>query len=111
MMNFRICAAVALAVALAASPVMAQQKELRLIVINGTGVAIEYFYFAGCGGGEWGRDRLGAKELIEPGARRSFSFRISTGKCCHDLRAKLHTGASRQKLNADLCRDAEWIVQ
>ena len=56
-----------------------------------------------------GQGPLGAKEIIEPGARKLFSIK-GGGDCCHDLRAKLQTVASRQKLNADVCRDPEWVV-
>ncbi len=80
-------------------------------MINGTDIAIEYFYFASCGGGEWGRDRLGAKEIIKPGARKVFSSKGGNDDCCQDMRAKLQTGASRQKLNADICRETEWLVK
>jgi hypothetical protein len=101
---------VALAAALAASPATAQHNEHRFTVTNGTDVAIEYFYVASCGAGAWGKDRLGAKEIIKPGARKQFGIRGSNDDCCQDMRAKLQTGASRQKLNADVCRESEWVV-
>ena len=111
MVEFRIVAMVAMAAVLAAHPVPAQQREHRLTVTNGTDVAIEYFYFAGCGAGEWGKDRLGAKEIIAPGARRLFSIKGDSDECCRDLRAKLQSGASRQKLDVDICRDSEWVLR
>jgi len=110
MMSSRIYAVVALAAALAASPATAQQNGHRFTVINGADVAIEYFYVASCGAGAWGKDRLGAKEIIKPGARKQFGIRGGNDDCCHDMRAKLQTGASRQKLNADVCRESEWVV-
>jgi hypothetical protein len=106
----RIFAIAAVAAVLAGCPATAQQGEHRLTVINGADVAIEYFFFANCGAGAWGKDRLGTREIIEPGARKLFSIKVDSGDCCHDLRAKLQTGASRQKLNADVCRDPEWVV-
>lgn len=111
MTNFRILACAALGAVLTAVAATAQQKEHRLIVTNGTDVAIEYFYFASCGAGEWGRDRLGAKEIIKPGSRKVFSIKGRNSDCCHDLRAKLLTGASRQKLGTDICREPEWLIQ
>ena len=110
MTKSRIFAIAAVAAVLAGCPATAEQGEHRLTVTNGADVAIEYFYFASCGAGVWGKDRLGAKEIIKPGARKLFSIKGGSGDCCHDLRAKLQTGASRQKLNADVCRDPEWVV-
>lgn len=111
MTNSYAFAVAAIVAALAAGPAMAQQKEHRLTVANDTDQAIEYFYFASCGAGEWGQDRLGNKEIIKPGARKVFSIRSASEHCCYDLRAKLQTGASRQKVNADICGGFEWMVR
>ena len=87
------------------------QQERYVTVINQTDAAVEYFYAAACGGGGWGKDRLGAKEIIDPGVRRQFKLSAAREGCCYDLRAKLHTGATQQKLNVDLCREPEWIIR
>ena len=88
-----------------------QPKDHRIAITNGTDTPIEYFYFAACGASEWGKDRLGAKEIIEPGERRQFSTRASGADCCHDMRAKMSTGATFQKLAVDVCREPEWVVR
>jgi hypothetical protein len=111
MTGLRIPAFTLAALLAGTGPAAAQTQDQRLVVINGTDTSIEFLYFAACGGGAWGKDRLGAKEVIEPGARRQFSIRGVAGGCCYDLRAKLVTGASRQKLNVDVCRDPEWLVR
>ncbi|MBX9588760.1 MAG: hypothetical protein K2X43_05605 [Hyphomonadaceae bacterium] len=109
--TLRIVATAAMAAALAGHPLSAQPSEHPLTVTNSTDMAIGYLYVAGCGAGEWGKDRLGAKEIIEPGARKLFSIKGGKDDCCYDLRAKLQSGASRQKLAVDLCREAEWVVR
>jgi hypothetical protein len=108
-MSFRL--SVAAAAVLICAGASAQQAEHRFTVTNGTGAAIDYVYVAACGAGTWGKDRLGAKESIKPGAKRVFSITGAQDACCHDLRIKLQTGASRQKLDVDVCREPEWVVR
>jgi hypothetical protein len=107
----RILAVAGLACIAAVWPASAQQKDQRIVVTNAADSPIEFFYFAACGAGEWGKDRLGAKEIIQPGAKRQFTTRVTAGDCCHDMRAKMATGASFQKLAVDVCRDPEWVVR
>jgi hypothetical protein len=96
---------------LALCPTHAQQKTQRILVTNGADIPIEFFYFAACGAGEWGKDRLGAKEVIQPGARRQFITKVTGSDCCHDMRAMMATGGSFQKLAVDVCRNPEWVVR
>jgi hypothetical protein len=104
----RACAVIALMLA-AASACAAAERQLT--VVNETDAAIEYFYAEACLGGGWGADRLGPDEVIEPGGRRLFMLSARGDGCCYDFRAKLITGASRQKHNVDLCRESEWVVR
>jgi hypothetical protein len=92
-------------------PVAAQQREYRFEVINVADAAIEYFYFSACDANNWRSDRLGRREVIEPGARRRFNMYDGIADCCRDLRAKLATGAARQKRGVDVCRETQWVVQ
>lgn len=110
-MDHRAIAIALLALVTLGKPAAGQQREHKLTVVNGADVAIEYFYSAPCGGDGWGNDRLAAKEIIKPGARRLFNFKGDSAACCYDLRAMLYTGASRQKLNTDVCREPEWVVR
>jgi hypothetical protein len=103
--------AVAGLVCLAVWPAAAQQKDQRILVTNGANNPIQYFYFAACGAGEWGKDRLGAKEVIQPGAKRVFTTKVAGSDCCHDMRARMATGGSFQKLAVDVCREPEWVVR
>ena len=96
---------------LALYPATAQQKDQRFVVTNGSDNPIEYFYFAACGSGDWGKDRLGAKEVIQPGAKRQFVTRVTGSECCHDMRAKMASGGSHQKLAVDVCQNPEWVVR
>ena len=92
-------------------PALAQQRNQQFTIVNGKDTPIEYVYFAACGAGEWGKDRLGARETIEPGARRRFTMPVTGNDCCYDLRAKMYTLATLQKLNVDICREPEWVVK
>jgi hypothetical protein len=111
MSRLRVLAAAALACVAAVWPAAAQQKDQRIVVTNGSDIPIEYFYFAACGASEWGKDQLGAKEVIRPGAKRQFVTRVTGGDCCRDMRAKLATDATFQKLAVDVCTTPEWVVR
>jgi hypothetical protein len=111
MSRLRIAAAAILAGSLAFHPASAQQKNQTITIVNGGDNPIEYVYFAACGAGDWGKDRLGAHETIKPGARRKFTARVTAGECCFDLRAKFYTLATFQKLNVDVCQTPEWVVK
>lgn len=86
-------------------------RDYRVTVLNSTDAAVDYFYFSACGVNKWGQDRLGKREVIQPGGKRIFDTRIGTADCCRDMRVTLSTGASRQKLGIDVCREREWIVR
>jgi hypothetical protein len=111
MSSLRILAAIGIACTLAQWPAAAQQRDQRIVITNGADNPIEYLYFAACGAGEWGKDRLGAKEVIQPGAKRQFTTRVTGSDCCHDLRVKMATGGSHQKLAVDVCQTPEWVVR
>ena len=104
-------AGVGLAALVTLGPAAAQQREYRFVVINDADAAIEYFYFSACGANDWRSDRLGAREVIERGARRQFDTYDGIRDCCRDMRVKLVTGAARQKLGVDVCRASEWVVR
>lgn len=89
----------------------AQRQDYRVTVTNGANDAVEYFYFSECSINNWGKDRLGSKEVILPGARRRFDMYEGNADCCRDMRAILATGATRQRLGVDICRDREWVVR
>ena len=109
----RILAAAGLALAslLAFGPAVAQQKDQPIVVTNAADVPIEFLYFAACGASDWGKDRLGKRELIEPGQKRQFKTSVTGGDCCHDFRAKMTSAATFQKLAVDVCREPEWVVK
>jgi hypothetical protein len=92
-------------------PADAQRRDYRVVVTNATDVALEYFYFSGCGTNNWGRDRLGTREVIASGARRLFDMHDGNSDCCRDMRAVFITGATRQRLGVDVCKVSEWVVR
>ena len=100
-----------LAALLAVGPATAQQRQYPFVVVNDADAPIEYFYFSACGANNWRSDRLGAREVIAQGARRRFNMHDGIADCCRDMRAKLATGAARQKLGVDVCRETQWVVQ
>lgn len=83
----------------------------RVTILNSTDAPVEYFYFSACGINKWGQDRLGRREIVQPGGKRVFDMRDGMADCCRDMRATLATGASRQRLGVDVCREREWIVR
>lgn len=99
------------ALAVLVGPAAAQQRQYPFAVINDTDAPIEYFYFSACDANNWRSDRLGAREVIAPGARRRFNMHDGIRDCCRDMRATLATGAARQKLGVDVCRETQWVVQ
>jgi hypothetical protein len=86
-------------------------QDFRVTVHNSTDAPLEYFYFSACGINKWGQDRLGKREVIHPGGKRIFDMRDGGADCCRDMRTTLATGASRQKLGVDICREREWTVR
>jgi hypothetical protein len=86
-------------------------RDFRVTVLNSTDAPLEYFYFSACGTNKWGQDRLGKREVVHPGGKRTFDMRDGGTECCRDMRVTLSTGASRQKLGVDVCREREWIVR
>ena len=101
--GLRALAGAGLAALITVGPAAAQQRPYDFLVVNEAGAPIEYFYFSACGANNWRSDRLGAREVIEPGARRRFNMHDGIADCCRDMRAKLATGAARQKLGVDVC--------
>jgi len=110
----RACAvklSVCVVLAALSGPAEAQRPDYRLTVTNNTSIPLEYFYFSECSTNNWGKDRLGAKEVIEPGRRRVFDMHDGIADCCRDMRVMFTTGATRQRLGVDVCRESEWIVR
>jgi len=99
------------ALAVPAGSALAQQRQYPFTVVNQTGAPIEYFYFSACGANDWRSDRLGPREVIAKGARRRFDMYDGIADCCRDMRATLATGAARQKIGVDVCRETQWIVR
>ncbi len=107
----RLWLCVLLAGPVVAGGAAAQRQDHRVTVTNGTNDAVEFFYFSECSINNWGKDRLGPKEVILPGARRRFDMLEGNADCCRDMRAILATGATRQRLGVDTCREKEWIIR
>jgi hypothetical protein len=107
----QIIAALALAAVTLVGPAAAQSRDYGINVINDTGTTIEYFYFSACRDQNWGRDRLGNQEVIRDRQSRFFDMHDGIQSCCRDMRAKLVNGASRQRMNVDVCAEHQWVVK
>jgi hypothetical protein len=92
-------------------PAEAQKREYRVTVTNSTNFNLEYFYFSACGTNDWGSDRLGKREVIEPGRSRIFNLHDGNDDCCRDMRATFASSASRQRLGVDVCKIKEWVLR
>jgi hypothetical protein len=107
----RIIAGAGLAVLALAGPAAAQGRDYGINIINDSGMTIEYFYFSECRDPNWGPDRLGRSEVIRDRASRFFDMYDGIRNCCRDMRAKFTNGASRQRMNVDVCTESQWIVR
>ena len=79
--------------------------------INGSNLPIEIFQFSECSSNDWRADRLGATEVIRPGQSRVFDMFDGIRSCCRDMRAKFANGVTREQMNIDVCRAAEWVLR
>jgi hypothetical protein len=100
-----------LAALLAVGPAGAQRQDYGITVVNGTGAAIEYFYYSECRTNDWRSDRLGANEVIQPGASRYFDMYDGITDCCRDMRAKFANGSARERMGVNVCSEAQWVVR
>jgi hypothetical protein len=89
----------------------AAAQDYRMVVTNGTNLPIEYFYYSECRMNNWLGDRLGSNEVISPGGSRVFDMFDSIRDCCRDMRAKFTNGQTREKMNVNVCREADWVVR
>ena len=105
-----LIAGLAFAAVAAVAPAAAQQQDYRIAVINGSNLPIEIFQFSECSSNDWRADRLGATEVIRPGQSRVFDMFDGIRSCCRDMPAKFANGATREQMNIDVCRAAEWVV-
>jgi hypothetical protein len=94
----------------AIAPSLAQQ-DYRMAVINGGSVPIETFQYSECSSNDWRADRLGATEVISPGASRVFDMYDGIRDCCRDMKAKFSNGVARERMNVNVCRETEWMVR
>ena len=79
-------------------------------VINAGTDTVFHVFASRCEDGNWGNDRLGSNEVINPGQRRTLSLYDGTGPCCFDLRARFKNGAKRDFMKVDVCRLTHWTV-
>lgn len=82
----------------------------KLTVVNSGNVELMYFWASECRDQNWGRDRLGEREVIFTGAKRLFEIQDGEGRCCFDLKAEFSDRAQRTKLGVDICAASTWTV-
>jgi hypothetical protein len=111
-MNIKpIIAALGLAAMTLTGPATAQNRDYGINVVNDTGTTIEYLYYSACRDQNWGPDRLGSQEVIRDRQSRFVDMYDGIRSCCRDMRAKLVNGASRQRMNVDVCTEHQWVVR
>jgi hypothetical protein len=54
---------------------------------------------------------LGSQEVIRDRQSRFVDMYDGIRSCCRDMRAKLVNGASRQRMNVDVCTEHQWVVR
>jgi hypothetical protein len=108
---FKLLAGAFLLVLLSYPPAGAQRRDYRVMVVNDTNFAVEYFYFSRCATNDWGHDRLGRREIIDPGGQRVFDMYDGIDDCCRDMRAVFASQAARQRLGVDVCRESKWVLR
>lgn len=91
-------------------PKLAPQPQRLLSVGNRGREDVTFFWASACSDNDWGKDRLGAKEVIRYGSQRTFDLYDGTDNCCFDLRVRFSNGLQDTARNIDVCRVRFWPV-
>jgi hypothetical protein len=101
-MNIRTLGAVtALALAMAASPAMAQDVEFTLI--NNSSHTLQFFYAAPSDTDEWGEDLLGDSGILESGYQATTYIYDGSDQCLYDFRFETAEGGELEAFEVDIC--------
>jgi hypothetical protein len=101
-MNIRTLGAVtALALAMAASPAMAQDVEFTLI--NNSSHTLQFFYAAPSDTDEWGEDLLGDSGILESGYQATTFIYDGSDQCLYDFRFETAEGGELEAFEVDIC--------
>lgn len=85
-------------------------RPATVTLTNRTALRVEYVFFSQCTDEDWGLDRLGEKEVVAPGASRTWND-LDPG--CWDFQAVLEDGREIEDRGVDLPSGGErrWIVE
>ncbi|MBR0645693.1 hypothetical protein [Plastoroseomonas hellenica] len=84
-----------------AAPAPNGSPSLRLQ--NATPNIVNNVYASPSSDSNWGEDRLGANEVIQPRGNRAFS--LPPGECVYDVRVVYQGGVAEERLRVDACSD------
>ena len=87
--------------------------DRRMEVQNDGTEPLHAVHATSCDVKDWGRDRLGATEVIPPGQKKVFDFGLgdTSRNCCFDLRAVYASGVQINRFDVNVCRELRWIVK
>lgn len=94
-----------------AKPAPLPDLNRRIVVANVGDETLDNFYATACSVNTWGRDLLGAKEVIEKGKKRMFDLDDGTRNCCFDLRVVYRNKVQINRLGVDACTESQWTVK
>jgi len=84
--------------------------DRRVVIVNGTNVAVNYFYASNIRLTNWGEDRLG-KRVLQPRQTMTINFSDGTGACLFDFKAVLASGRAIESRRVDVCRVSSWTIR
>jgi hypothetical protein len=86
----------------AAAPATAQSNDPSFRIVNRTTSVVQEVYASPVKDQNWGLDRLGGSEVLQPGASRIVRLPVD-GNCLYDLRFVYGDGRSEEKRNLNTC--------
>jgi hypothetical protein len=90
-------------------PPVAQQPDPSFTFVNRSGDAIREIYVSLTSERNWGRDRLGPRQILPPGASMPIAL-PRTGVCTADIRVVYMDGRIMEQRNIETCgrRNVTW---
>jgi len=98
--QYRVIAAAAALVLLAAPAARAENREV--VIVNKTGTDIAEFYASNVGTNDWEEDILGV-DVLPSGERVTVNIDDGSGACKFDFRAVFADGDEAVKGNVNVC--------
>lgn len=90
-------------------PVIAQDFDRKVTIVNNSGFTISYFYGSNVGTTFWEEDLL-SSDVLTNGASVDVNFDDTTGYCRFDLRAIFDDGTEIVKKDVNVCEIATFTI-